>query len=102
MGGRGAGGGLHQPRRRLDPPPRRPGDLCREDGEPVMDIEYGRTHVHAASAREIDDELWSAIGDPTRRRVLDMLLTDGPGTASSLSRKLPVTRQAVAKHLAVL
>jgi len=52
--------------------------------------------------REIDDELWTAIGDPTRRRVLDLLLTGGPGTASSLSRELPVTRQAVAKHLAVL
>lgn len=50
---------------------------------------------------EIDDDLWSAIGDPTRRRVLDLLLA-GPGTASSLSRELPVTRQAVAKHLAVL
>ena len=53
-------------------------------------------------ARDIDDELWAAIGDPTRRRVLDLLLTGGPGTASSLSRELPVTRQAVAKHLSVL
>jgi DNA-binding transcriptional ArsR family regulator len=52
--------------------------------------------------REIDDELWAAIGDPTRRRVLDLLLTGGPGTASGLSRSLPVTRQAVAKHLTVL
>ena len=51
---------------------------------------------------EIDDELWAAIGDPTRRRVLDLLLAGGPGTASGLSRQLPVTRQAVAKHLAVL
>ena len=51
---------------------------------------------------DIDDELWAAIGDPTRRRVLDLLLTGGPGTASGLSRELPVTRQAVAKHLAVL
>jgi ArsR family transcriptional regulator, cadmium/lead-responsive transcriptional repressor len=50
----------------------------------------------------IDDELWTAIGDPTRRRVLDLLLTGGPGTPSGLSRQLPVTRQAVAKHLAVL
>jgi ArsR family transcriptional regulator, cadmium/lead-responsive transcriptional repressor len=50
----------------------------------------------------IDDELWAAIGDPTRRRVLDLLLAGGPGTASSLSRELPVTRQAVAKHLSVL
>jgi DNA-binding transcriptional ArsR family regulator len=50
----------------------------------------------------VDDELWAAIGDPTRRRVLDLLLTQGPGTASSLGRELPVTRQAVAKHLGVL
>ena len=50
----------------------------------------------------VDDELWSAIGDPTRRRMLDLLLTDGDGTATSLSERLPVTRQAVAKHLSVL
>lgn len=50
----------------------------------------------------IDDDLWSAIGDPTRRRMLDLLLADGGGTATSLSDKLPVTRQAVAKHLGVL
>ncbi|WP_405496556.1 ArsR/SmtB family transcription factor [Nocardia sp. NBC_00511] len=50
----------------------------------------------------VDDELWSAVGDPTRRRMLDLLLGDGGGTATSLSEHLPVTRQAVAKHLAVL
>jgi predicted transcriptional regulator len=50
----------------------------------------------------IDDELWSAIGDPIRRRMLDRLLADGGGTATTLSTHLPVTRQAVAKHLGVL
>ena len=50
----------------------------------------------------VDDDLWSAIGDPTRRRMLDLLLVDGAGTATTLSQKLPVTRQAVAKHLGVL
>lgn len=50
----------------------------------------------------VDDELWSAVGDPTRRRMLDLLLVDGHGTATSLSRQLPVTRQAVARHLNVL
>jgi DNA-binding transcriptional ArsR family regulator len=50
----------------------------------------------------VDDDLWSAIGDPTRRRMLDLLLADGDGTATSLGQQLPVTRQAVAKHLAVL
>ena len=50
----------------------------------------------------VDDDLWSAIGDPTRRRMLDLLLADGAGTATTLSEQLPVTRQAVAKHLTVL
>jgi len=50
----------------------------------------------------IDDDLWSAVGDPTRRRLLDQLLSDGDGTATSLSEHVPVTRQAVAKHLDVL
>jgi ArsR family transcriptional regulator, cadmium/lead-responsive transcriptional repressor len=50
----------------------------------------------------IDDSLWSAIGDPTRRRIVDLLLADGGGTATGLSDRLPVTRQAIAKHLGVL
>jgi ArsR family transcriptional regulator, cadmium/lead-responsive transcriptional repressor len=54
------------------------------------------------NAGPVDDRLWSAIGDPTRRRMLDLLLAGDPGTATSLSEQLPVTRQAVAKHLLVL
>jgi ArsR family transcriptional regulator, cadmium/lead-responsive transcriptional repressor len=50
----------------------------------------------------VDDDLWSAIGDPTRRRMLDLLLADNGGTATTLGQQLPVTRQAVAKHLTVL
>jgi len=50
----------------------------------------------------VNDDLWSAIGDPTRRRMLDLLLATRAGTATSLSEQLPVTRQAVAKHLGVL
>ncbi|MGW4873704.1 ArsR/SmtB family transcription factor [Streptomyces chartreusis] len=49
-----------------------------------------------------DDELWSAIGDPTRRTLINLLLASGTGTATSLSAGLPLTRQAVSKHLAVL
>jgi DNA-binding transcriptional ArsR family regulator len=50
----------------------------------------------------VDDDLWSAIGDPTRRRLLDLLLLAGDGTATTLGQQLPVSRQAVAKHLVVL
>ena len=58
--------------------------------------------MSTAVAERVDDDLWSAIGDPTRRRMLDLLLIDGDGTATTLGQQLPVTRQAVAKHLGVL
>jgi DNA-binding transcriptional ArsR family regulator len=58
--------------------------------------------MSVALAATVDDALWSAIGDPTRRRMLDLLLIDGDGTATTLGHQLPVTRQAVAKHLGVL
>jgi DNA-binding transcriptional ArsR family regulator len=51
---------------------------------------------------EADDLLWSAIADPSRRRVLDLLVRGGEASASSLANQVPFTRQAVAKHLAVL
>jgi len=49
-----------------------------------------------------DDELWSAIADPSRRRVLDLLVRGGEATASTLAQDVPFTRQAVIKHLVVL
>lgn len=55
------------------------------------------------SARVDDaDELWAAVADPTRRRLLDGLLARGEATATTLAGDLPITRQAVAKHLSVL
>jgi DNA-binding transcriptional ArsR family regulator len=49
-----------------------------------------------------DDELWSAITDPSRRRVLDLLVDRGEATASWLAGHVTVSRQAVSKHLVVL
>jgi DNA-binding transcriptional ArsR family regulator len=51
---------------------------------------------------QADDELWSAIADPSRRRVLDLLVSHGDVSASWLAGQVPFTRQAVSKHLAVL
>ena len=48
------------------------------------------------------DELWSAIADPSRRRVLDLLVSNGEVSASWLAGHVPFSRQAVSKHLAVL
>jgi DNA-binding transcriptional ArsR family regulator len=55
-----------------------------------------------ATALTEDDALWAAVADPTRRRVLDALLEQGEATTTTLAQGLPVTRQAVAKHLVVL
>src|SRR3981081_4394117 len=51
---------------------------------------------------EPDDDLWAAIADPSRRRVLDLLVQRGEASASWLAGQGPFTRQAVSKHLVVL
>jgi DNA-binding transcriptional ArsR family regulator len=51
---------------------------------------------------EETDRLWAAIADPTRQRLLDRILAAGDATATALARDLPITRQGIAKHLAVL
>jgi len=48
------------------------------------------------------DPIFGALADPTRRAVIRALADDGPSTLADLTRQLPVTRQAVAKHLVVL
>ena len=47
-------------------------------------------------------EVFSALSDPTRRSVLELIGDRGEATASQLARELPVSRQAVHKHLASL
>lgn len=48
------------------------------------------------------DAIFGALADPTRRSVLETLSSGGTVTASGLARNLPISRQAVAKHLASL
>jgi DNA-binding transcriptional ArsR family regulator len=47
-------------------------------------------------------EVFAALADPTRWRVLTLLAERGDGTATTLAGELPVSRPAVIKHLAVL
>ena len=49
-----------------------------------------------------EEALLEAVADSSRRQVLDLLLAGGEVTPTALAAKLPFTRQAVAKHLAVL
>jgi DNA-binding transcriptional ArsR family regulator len=46
--------------------------------------------------------IFSALADPTRRAVILALSESGPVTATTLAAELPVTRQAVVKHLEAL
>jgi DNA-binding transcriptional ArsR family regulator len=48
------------------------------------------------------DAVFTALADANRRNILQLVVRDGPLTATSLAGGLPISRQAVAKHLAVL
>jgi DNA-binding transcriptional ArsR family regulator len=48
------------------------------------------------------DAVFAALADPTRRRLYEAVAASGPLTATQLASDLPISRQAVAKHLGVL
>jgi DNA-binding transcriptional ArsR family regulator len=50
----------------------------------------------------VAEEVFTALADPTRRGILAALAAGGPATATDLAVHLPISRQAIAKHLALL
>jgi DNA-binding transcriptional ArsR family regulator len=50
----------------------------------------------------VAQEVFTALADPSRRAILAALAASGPATATDLASRLPITRQAIAKHLALL
>jgi DNA-binding transcriptional ArsR family regulator len=50
----------------------------------------------------VAEQVFIALADPTRRAILAALATHGPATATDLAATLPITRQAIAKHLALM
>jgi DNA-binding transcriptional ArsR family regulator len=52
--------------------------------------------------RDRTDLIFTALADATRRQVIRALSEQGPSTATGLAANLPVTRQAVTKHLGAL
>jgi len=72
--------------------------------EPAGDAPPGSAGPVAADPVAADpvDEVLAALADPTRRRLLDVLAGRGAASATELAGDLPVTRQAVVKHLGVL
>lgn len=52
--------------------------------------------------RDTAGPVFAALADPTRRELVQRLADDGEATATELSAELPMSRQAVSKHLALL
>ena len=50
----------------------------------------------------IAEQVFTALADPSRRDILAALAAQGPATATDLADGLPITRQAIAKHLTLL
>lgn len=50
----------------------------------------------------VAEQVFVALADPTRRSILASLATEGPSTVTDLAARLPITRQAIAKHLALM
>jgi DNA-binding transcriptional ArsR family regulator len=50
----------------------------------------------------IAEQVFVALADPSRRAILAALAAGGPATATDLASRLPITRQAIAKHLGLL
>ncbi len=55
-----------------------------------------------SSTTPFNEQLWLAIAEPSRRRIIEVLLLKGEATASQLADEVPFSRQAVSKHIAVL
>src|SRR4029077_17698254 len=85
-------------------------EVCRRPRERLAAHHGPSPRVRAGEARRlvmsrpavVEEDLLEAVADTSRRRVLDLILAHGEVTATELATELPFTRQAVAKHLAVL
>ncbi len=55
-----------------------------------------------ADAEDVAVAVFTALADSSRRAILAELATRGPATATDLAERLPISRQAIAKHLSLL
>lgn len=60
------------------------------------------TSTDRSDPEAVAQEVFTALADPSRRGILAALAAGGPATATDLAAQLPITRQAIAKHLALL
>jgi ArsR family transcriptional regulator, cadmium/lead-responsive transcriptional repressor len=65
-------------------------------------MEHGARTAGTGGVPDRVGPVFAALADPHRRYVVETLVERGSTTATELAARLPVTRQAVAKHLAAL
>ncbi len=58
--------------------------------------------IGAAGLEAVAERVFTALADPTRRSILAALASGGPATATDLAGHLPISRQAITKHLGLL
>jgi DNA-binding transcriptional ArsR family regulator len=55
-----------------------------------------------SASESVAEAVFAALADPNRRAILAALASGGRATATDLAAALPITRQGIAKHLALL
>lgn len=60
------------------------------------------TPADVVDLESVAEQVFTALADPTRRSILATLAGSGPATATDLAGTLPISRQAIAKHLTLL
>ncbi|UWZ47375.1 winged helix-turn-helix transcriptional regulator [Dactylosporangium matsuzakiense] len=65
-------------------------------------VNWSNTLPQQPDVEAIAEQVFVALADPSRRGILAALAQGGPATATDLADRLPITRQAIAKHLGLL
>jgi DNA-binding transcriptional ArsR family regulator len=72
------------------------------EGPDIEGPDEGQAGLPATDTEAVAEQVFVALADPSRRAILAALAAVGPATATDLALRLPITRQAIAKHLALL
>ena len=73
-----------------------------ERSEPTRAADSSAGTATRAEMEAVAEQVFVALADPSRRSILATLASGGPATATDLANRLPITRQAIAKHLTLL
>jgi DNA-binding transcriptional ArsR family regulator len=69
---------------------------------PASSTSWSPISVPDDASESVAEAVFAALADPNRRAILGVLAASGPATATDLAARLPITRQGIAKHLALL